>query len=496
VSSIINDTIAANGLLTGHRSRWLFLGLLLLAAALRFFDVGARDIWLDEAFSWNQATLSFTDMFASVSRDVHPPLYQLILWLNTRLFGDSAFALRLPSVVFSLIAVALTYRLTTIISSKPAALLAMAFATVSTFQLWYAQEARMYALLAMLAVGSMLMLVQLLQQPNRRNTAGYIVLSLLLLYTHIYGAFILIAQNLFYLLLWGWRQTPGQLPWHRWLLLQVLIGLGFLPWFLILLKQISTVQNNFWIAEPGLLALLNTLLTYQSLPFLLFMLSIAIIGLGLWKGQVNTLIEHGPASRKLNNALLLCWLCVPLLIPFLLSQFMQPIYMTRYTIAAAFPWYILIAIGICSLPRLPAIVWASVVVGAALINLPAYYGDRSAQTHWSSIAAYVESNASPDATLLFHADYGSLPYLYYGDLSGLFVLTIDSGFDPALEGISLDQLSIELINRDDVWLVESYVGKLPITEADVLATVALTHSETEVQLFGPVKLRRFSLNVK
>lgn len=466
---------------------------MLVAAALRFYDLDAREVWLDKAFSWNQATLSFTNMFASVTRDVHPPLYQLILWLNTRLFGESAFALRLPSVIFSLLAVALTYRLTAAISSKPAALLAMAFATVSTFQLWYAQEARMYALLAMLALGSMLMLVQLLQNPSRRNMAGYAVLSLLLLYTHVYGAFILIAQNAFYGLLWSWRQTPDQVPWQRWLRLQVFIGLGFLPWFLILLQQISAVQNNFWLPQPGPLALLKTLLTYQSLPPLLFFFSIAIIALGLWKGPVHGPVQHAPAMRKKNNALLLCWLLVPLLIPFLISQFMQPIYVTRYTIVAAFPWYILIAIGICSLPRIPAAVWASVVLGAALTNLPAHYAERPMETHWRLSTAYVEGSTSPGATLLFHADYGSVPYRYHGDMSGLAVLTIDSGFDPALNGLSIDKLSTALSNRQDIWLIESYTQQLPISVADVINTIELTHSQKEEQQFGPVRLRRFSL---
>ena len=293
-------------MLGGQRGRWLFLSLLLIAIALRLFDLAAREVWLDEAFSWNQATLGFTEMLASVARDVHPPLYQLILWGNTRFFGESAFALRLPSVVFSVLAVALTYRLTATLSSKPAALLAMAFAALSTFQLWYAQEARMYSLLAMLTLGSMLMLVRVLQRPRGKNLAGYALLSLLLLYTHVYGAFVLLAQNAFYLLLWGWRQTPEHMRWPRWFGLQLLIALGFLPWLVILLQQISAVQNSFWIPKPDTLTVLKTLLTYQSLPPLLFFSTIALVVLALWKGPVNATTSDEHTARKQNNALLIC----------------------------------------------------------------------------------------------------------------------------------------------------------------------------------------------
>ncbi|MDG1462858.1 MAG: glycosyltransferase family 39 protein, partial [Gammaproteobacteria bacterium] len=273
--------------LIGSKAGFGFAAILLLAITLRFFDLDAREVWLDEAFSWNQASMGFAEMLSSVARDVHPPLYQAVLWVNTRIFGESPFALRLPSAIFSCIAVAMTYFFTCRISTKTAALLAMTFTTISTFQLWYAQEARMYSLLAMLTLGSMIMLLCLLKETSKRNLAGYILLSVLLLYTHVYGIFILLAQQFFYLYLWINKRCPAHLTLSCWIRVHLLIAISFLPWLWILIRQFTKIQNNFWIQQPGISDLQQTLNTYQSLPLIIFLGTVVLACAGLVKASIN-----------------------------------------------------------------------------------------------------------------------------------------------------------------------------------------------------------------
>ncbi len=66
----------------------------------------------------------------------------------------------------------------------------------------------------------------------------------------------------------------------------------------------------------------------------------------------NTLFKHKKGNKynldlQGNKILLLItWLLVPIIIPFLISQILAPIYQIRYTISASVAFYILIALAI------------------------------------------------------------------------------------------------------------------------------------------------------
>src|SRR4051812_8897428 len=55
-----------------------------------------RSLWVDEAYSLEQASKSLPDILLTVAPD-HTPLYYLLLSLSIRLFGQSEFALRIVS---------------------------------------------------------------------------------------------------------------------------------------------------------------------------------------------------------------------------------------------------------------------------------------------------------------------------------------------------------------------------------------------------------------
>src|SRR5262245_38262550 len=82
--------------------QWSVLAAVLIAAgaiALRAHALDTRSFWFDEAFSWRVATFPVADMVGYVARDNHPPLYFLVLKLWMAVFGSSALALRLLSVL-------------------------------------------------------------------------------------------------------------------------------------------------------------------------------------------------------------------------------------------------------------------------------------------------------------------------------------------------------------------------------------------------------------
>jgi len=76
--------------------------------------------------------------------DVHPPLYYMVVSLWTSLFGYSEIALRMPSVIYSLIAGWYVYKIGTTLKNKLLGMWAAAFFLFNPLVTYYSQEARMH----------------------------------------------------------------------------------------------------------------------------------------------------------------------------------------------------------------------------------------------------------------------------------------------------------------------------------------------------------------
>ncbi|MFN8530419.1 MAG: glycosyltransferase family 39 protein [Anaerolineae bacterium] len=180
--------------------RWMLLfglaAVLLLAFALRVHLLGAQSLWGDEGSSYVQATRSFADIATNAGQDIHPPLYYWTLAIWRALAGETEFALRSLSAFASLLTVALTYALARRIAmARWAAVLAAAFVALNTFSLYYAQEARMYALLALWSAAGAWMLLALIERPSWKRAAALGLINAAGLWTQYAFPLVMIAQG-------------------------------------------------------------------------------------------------------------------------------------------------------------------------------------------------------------------------------------------------------------------------------------------------------------
>ena len=97
-----------------------------------------QSLWLDEAVTANVVkNFDFAQIISKFSpTDFHPPLYYLFMKLWTNFFGYSEIALRMPSVLFSLLTGYVIYLIGGIWSA--------AFFLFNPLIVYYSQEARMY----------------------------------------------------------------------------------------------------------------------------------------------------------------------------------------------------------------------------------------------------------------------------------------------------------------------------------------------------------------
>ena len=203
-------------------------------AALRF--VAPSPMWLDEALSVNIASLPVSDAVEALRHDGHPLLYYVLLgfWLDA--FGDSDFAARSLSGLFSLAAAAVIWAAARRRLGAEAARYAAVLALTSPFLVRYGSEARMYALAVLLAAAGWLATERAVE---RRSLARLATLALVVaagLHTHYWMIWLAAAASA--VLAVRWLRAPGS----REVLTPVLAAyacgwLGFAPWLPVLVEQ-------------------------------------------------------------------------------------------------------------------------------------------------------------------------------------------------------------------------------------------------------------------
>jgi mannosyltransferase len=133
----------------------LLLAILLLAAALRTYGVGRQALRGDEAFSVRFSEQAPSAIVAATAAaEPNPPLYWFVLHGWMRAAGTSELAVRWPSALAGVVAVAVTYCLGAALAGRPAGALAALLTAVNPFLIWYAQDARVYSLLALLVTAA------------------------------------------------------------------------------------------------------------------------------------------------------------------------------------------------------------------------------------------------------------------------------------------------------------------------------------------------------
>lgn len=207
-----------------------------LGLGLRLWMLTQESLWIDELTSWWLANHSgLGAMLRTVADyDTNPPLYYAILYVWVRLFGAAEYSLRTVSVVVGSLSIPLLFVLGRRLFGPTVALLATLLFAVAPFHVYYSQEVRMYALLAILVLGSYVALANLMRAP--RSVLWfllYVASSSFCLYAHYYGLFALFAQGLWVIVTARLRERRFLVAWGA---AQGLVALAFLPWVSALIR--------------------------------------------------------------------------------------------------------------------------------------------------------------------------------------------------------------------------------------------------------------------
>jgi mannosyltransferase len=426
----------------------LLILVLVVAALLRFYQLGAIGLWHDEAFSALLVQYNWGEMIHRIGLDVHPPIYYIILKIWTAIFGNTVFILRAFSATFGILTVWMVYKLVKqAFKNETVAFIAALLMAVNPFQIQYVTEARMYTLGAFFVVSSAYFLLKAIESQNqyfelsgeashsqfptpsnpalastKKVWTWWILFGIatsLSLYTHYYLFFSAFGIGI-YALIAIFRSPVGKkVVGYKFMLASYILALvSYLPWLKIFLFQFNQVQDSYWIEKMNAWSLPQT----------------------IWRMLVGTATDyHNPDTQKALIVVCLIalyvlyrairktiqfekWLIVlGLVIPFIGSALLslkQSIFLDRYFLFAGIFYTIIVAMFLATLNNktLKYVLTIS-IVGLGLFNYSKNWREMDIARHpgMAGAAKLLNSQVRPDDKIIVASSFEFFNFRYYNN---------------------------------------------------------------------------------
>lgn len=318
--------------------RFILPALILANAVIKLLWLGRNELAHDEPFTvyWSQRSLA--DLWAMLRTENNPPLYFLLIKVWSMVVPFDPAWLRVPSAVFSTLAVWPLYVLAHRLAGVRVALVAALLFTLNNYHYGFAHEVRGYSLFTLLATTGMWLLWRAKDKTNNglRAMLGLSALNTLMIYTHFFGWLAIGVQALCVL----------ALPELRHLRRNFLLGVGitllwFSPYLIIFIQRLGTsVAQGTWLEAPVPEELYNMIWRWSNAPVLAVLFLTVILG-GLLRSRV----------REAGIRLALVWTFIPLFGMYLAS-YAAPMFLDRYLVYAAPGFALLVALSMDAL-RIP-----------------------------------------------------------------------------------------------------------------------------------------------
>lgn len=461
--------------------RVLLVLVILLGTALRFYQLGTESFWLDEVTMVNIANGSVASIIDAGIRG-RPPLFVLASHFWMGIFGNSEIAARSLPALFNIGALIMLYVVGRRLLGRNVALVATFIMAISERQIYHSQDVRYYSMWIFTALVSMYFFSKALETSKWRYWWLFSLATIGVFYTHSFGIFFLIAQNLYLLLRW---RRYRHLFW-RWAAAHIPIALSLSP---ALIKASGPVANGTsgvmtWIPDRPIWYPLRTVYLYvfparefPGVGAIAIALAVVAVVLLLWIRRqtvtrwLRSVRQLAPSFMRLGRVrregllLTACWFICPIAIPFLLSKLLGPLYIDRYTITAAPAFYLLLALALMTMRKvIPLTATLGSLVVLITPGLYDYYA-LDVKQQFREVAQYIQQHEQPGDLIVYApGESGTIAdtvnYYYRGQLP-------NCDLDVNLQGAQIEQTLNRCVtenNSQRLWVMlrgeDSYVGHL------------------------------------
>jgi len=424
---------------TSARRQWdvrVLLGIcaiLALAVLVRVWNLDKESLWFDEWGSlWGISQPTMCEGLAcQTQNNDNVPLYFVLQYYWAQCVGHDYTLVRLLSITFGVLSVALLFCIGRALHSNAAGLMAALLLAISPFAIRYSQELRPYALVLFLSLLSMYAILHLLREDRVRWWAFALAANLLLMWTHLFGFWLILLQGVLLVLLrrdrmrrialWtgahvllmlpilllvlSW-DTIGQPPLHRgprWLFLALFFMdtyhlltmprfglLGATPAYARPLQPVLARIVDIALPSAWMLAALCLLL------LLSFALRMALQARRAPRGGA------GSAIPKPQATLLLLWFIGPGVMLLAFSHLVIPAFQSRYIIYCLPALYLIVSISVLTW-RARLLRWAGGGLLVALLGCFTVLAcNMPLRPDYKGASRYILSNRMAEDRMVFH----------------------------------------------------------------------------------------------
>lgn len=189
---------------------------LIILILLTFFGLVLRlwnlnsDLWVDEVYTLiDFVRIPFAESLTSFPSQNQHLLYTITAHASIEIFGESAWALRLPAVLFGVAGIPALFLLCRKLLGEKEAILAAALMTVSYHHVWFSQNARGYTGLLFFTILATWLWFEALEKTEWLWWIGYAASIVFGMWVHMTMAFVVAAHGLVYLSLLLFPKLSG-----------------------------------------------------------------------------------------------------------------------------------------------------------------------------------------------------------------------------------------------------------------------------------------------
>jgi uncharacterized membrane protein len=391
---------------------WIWmLPIIALAFATRLYRLDGQSLWFDEIVIVILARLPwYESLKAALGQGIQltPVFHGIIkLWLAV---GDADWLVRVPPVLFGILAIPLVFKLGQLYFNDKVGLLSAFIFAINPYQVWYGQELKLYTLLPFMAAGAMYGFSCMIQTQGRKGVGILTFFTFIGLPTHYFMVLVSTVQFLYLIL--TFRRNYRLL--RIWVITQLIGIFPLVLWWLFIIYQqymsvgIAWIPNPEWYT-PGL-TFWNFNLTYTGNLSFLVLLGLGVALIGLIIGLIRVW------DRPKWGLLLTLWLFAPFVIVISLSQGRISFYVDRYFLIVTPVLTLLMVEGLLNIRprslRLGAIAVFVAITGLSLGNIYFERKDYSKED-WRTLAQTLDVQGKPGQTVITCTDGHWISFEYY-----------------------------------------------------------------------------------
>lgn len=423
-------------------NKWLLL-ILTLATFLRFYKLDFQSVWLDEIHTINESnpSNSFSDIYKILLiAEPHPPLYFYIIYILFNIFGYSVIVLKSFSAIIGIAGVLSIYFLGKEIGNKSIGLIASLFTAINQFHIYYSQEGRMYSLLFFTTTVSFYFLLKFIKRPTYKHAIAHGFFAALMIYSHFFALFALFAQYIVFLCILFKKNKNLK---KRFFKLCFISGLTTLIFYIPSLNLFieSTKRTSIWIQMPEndiYIQIFKEFFGNYQVNYITFGLIIIVYLITFFLYRKNFFQEE---NYTLKLLILLSWIIIVLIVPFVLSYINLPMIVSRYYINILPAIIILIAFGVDLIKNYKIKIGLIVLITFFSLNsvfkINKYYS-RISKTQFREVTQFIKNNNLNNDPIVTSLGW-YLPYFF--DSQGQKI--IEKNLDDYIFEISKDSSNIQ-----------------------------------------------------